>query len=82
MLEVKCETQIANKVIALQVDSYGRIWFCDNLRVYKQINGVFVAQKKINITTSISGISCMGIFNNDMWIITGNRKILFFNIGL
>jgi ligand-binding sensor domain-containing protein len=81
MMDVKCENPISKKIIAIQKDIHGNLWFCDSKEVYQQINGTFIAQKKINQAIGNSGIANMTIINKDLWIINGNRKILLFQIG-
>lgn len=80
MLAIKYEKNVSKKMVSIQKDQHGALWICDNKEVYKQTNGIFIAQKKINSLIGSTGITNMTIVNNDLWIITGDRKIVLFNI--
>ncbi len=80
MLPVNIENNSLKKIISIQNDRQDHLWICDNKHVYQYENGIFKAQNDINEQIGISGITNMTIVNNDLWIITGLREIIYFNL--
>ncbi|MBK8328056.1 MAG: hypothetical protein IPL09_00960 [Bacteroidetes bacterium] len=80
MLPVNIENNSLKKIISIQNDRQDHLWICDNKHVYQYENGIFKSQNDINEQIGISGITNMTIVNNDLWIITGLREIIYFNL--